>query len=78
MIDQEILRALLLRLDALERQQVRYKMGTVTATGPLKITLGGSTVEHTSVKSLVTGLAVSDKIAVLTFGHDLLVVGKIV
>jgi len=78
MIDHAVL-DLARRVTELERTQVRYRQGVVTATSPLSVTLGGSTVAYTSVKALVqpVALAVNDVVAVLAWGSDLIVLGRI-
>lgn len=73
-----MLRDLLDRLARLERYQVRYRQGVVTAISPLSVAIGGSDVPYTSVRVLRgAALRIGDPVAVLTFGNDLLVLGAI-
>jgi hypothetical protein len=77
-MDDRTLRELLERISALEQRSVRYRQGVITDTSPLSVALGGSDVSYESVKQLEgTVLAVDDVVAVLTFGNDLLVLGKL-
>lgn len=77
-MDPRLLQKLQAQLRDLERGQVRYRQGLVTATSPLSVALGGSDVSYTDVAALDGGIfAVNDVVAVLTFGNDLLVLGKI-
>lgn len=76
-MDPQAIRELLERLGALERQSVRYRQGVVTTASPLAVALGGSSVPYSSVKTIATGLLVNDVVAVLMFGNDLLVLGKV-
>ena len=78
-MDEGARRALLQRINALERQQVKYRQGVVTDDSPLSVALGGSEIPYTNVKRVAGGtLAIGDVVAVLTFGNDLIVLGKVV
>lgn len=66
------------RLQNLEADQVRIRLGEVTDDSPLSVALGGNSTPYTSVKALAgVALAVGDLVAVTLFGRDLLVLGKI-
>ena len=70
--------ALARRVERLEQTAVRYRQGVVTATAPLSVALGGSDIAYTDVKQLAgVTLAIGEPVAVLTFGADLLVLGRI-
>lgn len=74
----EVIRDVNKRIAELKRLSVRYRQGEITDLDPLSVDLGGSGVPHTNVKTLPAGeLEVGDIVAVLTFGNDLLVLGKI-
>lgn len=65
------------RMDHLRRTSVRLRMGDVTAVSPLSITLGNSTTTYDSVRCVGASPAVGDRVAVLCWGNDLLVLGAI-
>jgi hypothetical protein len=71
-------RDLLRRIQHLERASVRVRVGEVTATGPLDVSLGASDVAYEDVKSVASGLTIGDTVAVLIWGGDLIVLGEIV
>jgi hypothetical protein len=78
MIGPEVVRALLERLKSLEQSQVRFRKGQVTGTGPLSVTLGGAGTPYDNVRAIDAGaLSVDDYVAALTFGNDLIVLGRI-
>ena len=70
------MRDLLRRVAALERQQVRLRVGEVTGTAPLDVALGGSDTSYEDVAS-VGAVASGDGVATIVSGHDLLVLGAI-
>lgn len=71
------IRELLSRVAALERQQVRLRMGEVTGDG-VDVALGGAAASYADVKQLVgTGLAGGQQVACLARGNDLLVLGGV-
>lgn len=77
-MDDETAQALIARLDALERDMVRYRQGTVTAASPLSVALGGSDVSYTDVAALGSySPSTNDTAATITFGNDMLVLGSI-
>lgn len=75
-MDERTLRMLETRLLATERRAVHFRMGTVTDTTPLSVALGGAEEPYIDVASLAGGLAVNDVVFCLTFGPDVLVLGK--
>jgi hypothetical protein len=78
-VNDAMLRDLLRRVTALERQRVLVRRGEVIATGPLDVALGGSDVAYEDVKQLgAETLVVGDQVAVLMWGGDLVVLGTIV
>lgn len=79
-MDDQTQRDLIQRVQTLERQAIKYRQGVITDDSPLSVALGGSDTPFTDVKRLDDGatLAVDDLVAVLTFGNDLLVLGRIV
>lgn len=64
------------RLQALEQGSVVHRSGVVTALSPLSVTLGGSSVAHTNVRSIAARVGVGDKVSVLVMGNDLVVLGR--
>lgn len=75
---QEALRDINRKFDALRRVTVRYRQGEVTAVSPLSVALGGSDVSYTNVKTLRgASMSVGNIVACLTFGNDVLVLGKV-
>lgn len=73
-----IAKALLRELRDIKRQSVRRRIGEVTATSPLSVALGGSTVPYTDVKRLASySPTIGDVVAVDVSGNDLLVLGEI-
>jgi len=78
MIDQ-VIRPLMERLHRLERSQVRARVGVVMETSPLSVALGGATTPYTGLKTLRgASYTVGDRVLVLTWGADLIVLGAIV
>lgn len=78
MLPDGVIRPILTRLAALERAMPRVRKGQVTATNPLSVTLGGATVPASNVKALDnTAFVVGDLVSVLTFGNDMIVLGRI-
>lgn len=74
----EVVRDLTRRLDTLNRIAVRYRQGEITSLSPLSVDLGGSGIPYTSVRALPgSALAIGDVVAVLTWGNDLLVLGRV-
>jgi hypothetical protein len=75
---QDIIRALEQRLRRLEREAVRLRIGEVTGTAPLDVSLGAADTSYEDVRALdgIT-LGSGDKIAALVAGNDLLVLGAI-
>jgi hypothetical protein len=77
-VNEQVLRDLLDRVQHLERSTVRVRVGEVTGTAPLDVSLGASTVAYEDVKSVAAGLTIGDNVAVLLWGGDLIVLGEIV
>lgn len=79
-MDDRIIRNLLQRLQSLERRSVRFRVGEVTATSPnLQVSVGGADDPYTGCRSLAhQSIKTGDTVAVLMFGSDLLVLGRIV
>ncbi len=73
----QMIRDLLRRIGGLERRAMQHHTGLVTAVAPLSVALGGSSTSYTAVSQLEGGLAVGDKVSVVAFGYDLLVLGRI-
>jgi hypothetical protein len=65
------------RLRALENTAVRYRAGEITGTAPLDVALGGSDTSFEDVAALTADMQVGDIVAALTWGNDLLVLGKL-
>lgn len=78
-MDDATIRALLKRLEALERTTVRARLGEVTDGSPLDVTLGGAdTVIEDAPRLASAGrLTAGDPVAALTFGNALLVLGRV-
>jgi hypothetical protein len=75
-VDDRALRALLKRINDLERQAVRYRQGVVTDDSPLSVALGGADTPYTDVRVIAGAeIEVGNQIAALTFGNDMLVLG---
>lgn len=75
-MNEQTVRNILRRLDALERTRPRLRVGEVTDVAPLDVALGGSSVSYEDVRSL-GALAAGDRVAVLVSGNDLLVLGAV-
>lgn len=76
-MNDDVVTALLNRFTAAERRQVVYRQGVVTTAAPLAVALGGSTVPYSGVSALGSyAPTVGDIVSVLTFGNDLIVLGK--
>lgn len=74
----DVVTELLAELHELRRRQVTYRQGVVSTASPLAIKVGGSTVALTGVKRLASYTPVlNDVVAVLAFGNDVLVLGKV-
>lgn len=74
----DMLRDLLTRVQELDRRHVAYRQGVVTATSPLAVALGGSSTSNASLRALSTYVPlVGDVVGVLTFDHDVIVLGAI-
>lgn len=66
------------RLRELESAAARFRMGEVTDTTPLTVTLGGSSTAYTDVMCIgANGPKTGDTVACLVFGNDLLVLGTL-
>ena len=72
----DVLRAILQRLDALERTTPKVRLGEVTDDSPLTVTLGGSDVEIPGVPTL-TAVETGDPILALTYGNGIVVLGEV-
>jgi hypothetical protein len=77
-VNDDVRKALERRLSRIERDMVRFRRGEVTDDSPLSVALGGSDVAYTDVKA-VEGqtFTVTDQVAVLLWGNDLIVLGVI-
>lgn len=74
----KVINAIIRRLGNLEQRSVRYRQGVITSTSPLSVAVGGSDTSHAGVRALaVNSLAVGDTVALLMFGHDALILGRI-
>jgi hypothetical protein len=71
-----MLRDLLRRVSALERQQVRLRVGEVTDLAPLDVAMGGSDVSYEDVNA-VGPVADGEQVAALVSGGNLLVLGRL-
>ena len=78
-MDDATIRALLKRLEALERTTVRARLGEVTDGSPLDVTLGGAdTIIEDAPRLASAGrLTAGDPVAALTYGNALLVLGRV-
>ena len=77
-MNEQVIRDLMRRVEALERTRPRLRVGEVTGVGPLDVALGGASTSYQDVSSLGgVNLAVNDKVAVLVSGNDLLVLGAV-
>lgn len=77
-MNDQMVKDLLSRVLALERGQIRYRQGLVTDDSPFSVALGGSDVAYEDVAILAGAPAhTGDKVAALTFGHDMLVLGEV-
>lgn len=75
----DLIRSLQRRFKAIEERAARHHTGTVTTASPLAVTLGGAATPFTNCKRLASYTPViGDKVSVLRFGPDLIVLGKIV
>ncbi len=73
-----MVKTLLRDIRDIKRQSVRRRIGEVTATSPLSVALGGSTVAYTDVKRLASySPTIGDIVAVDVSGNDLLILGEI-
>lgn len=59
------------------RTMVRFRLGVITATGPLEVSLGGADVSIEATSLAGSPIGVGDPVAVLTFGSDALILGVI-
>lgn len=75
-MDEAVIKDLRRKLKELERRTPRLRVGRVTATSPLTVSLGASGVTYDDVKAL-SSPAVDDKVAVLVSGNDILVLGTV-
>lgn len=74
-----LVRALRDELDELKARQVTYRRGIITATSPLSVALGGSSVPYTNVKRHGAYTpTIGDQVKVAVWGNDLIVEDKIV
>jgi hypothetical protein len=73
---EQMMRDLLRRVTALERQQVRLRIGEVTDLAPLDVALGGSTTSYEDV-SAIGPVADGEQVAALMSGGNLLVLGRL-
>lgn len=71
-----MLASVLRRLNKLERESARLRVGEVTGVGPLDVALGGASTSYQDVAA--TGSArTGDQVAALVSGNDLLVLGRV-
>lgn len=75
-MNEKLLHELMGRLDVLDRNAVRLRIGQVTATSPLTVSVGGSATPQAGAHSL-TALSVGNRVAILVSGNDMLVLGVI-
>lgn len=73
----DVLNDIQARLDKLERTAVRYRAGEITDLNPLSVALGGSSVAYEDVRTVDGGIQVGDQVAVIVFGNDLLILGRL-
>ena len=76
-MDDATVRALLKRLEVLERTTVRARLGEVTDDSPLTVTLGGADTEIAGAPTIASTLTPGDVVAALTYGNALLVLGRV-
>lgn len=75
-MNDDTVRDLLRRLAALERRETRPRMAVVTDTNPLMVAIGGSADSYEAAALDGPLLHVGDVVSVLTFGSDMLVLGR--
>jgi len=82
----EMIGAILKRLDELERECVRLRKGVVTNASPLNVAMGGAATSYLDVPQLIrasteefvpTRVMNGRNIAALVRGNDLLVLGEL-
>lgn len=76
-MNSDIRRDLQRQLQQSAQRAVNYRQGVVTNPAPLTVTLGGSSLAYTGVRSVAGPLSSGDVISALLFGNDLLVLGRI-
>lgn len=75
-MDDRTLTALMNRIEQLERESVRLRLGEITDEAPLSVALGASDVAYEDVKA--TGpAALGDVVAALRRGNDIVVLGAL-
>ena len=78
MIGDDLIRKILLRVQALEAWAPRFRVGTVTDDSPLTITLGGGDTPIIGVKAVRAYTPiVGDIVSCVNYASDLLVLGAI-
>jgi hypothetical protein len=75
-VDERVLRDLLQRVQRLERNQVRLRVGEVTDLAPLDVALGGADESYEDVSALGP-VADGEQVAALVAGGNLLVLGRL-
>lgn len=75
-MNENVIRDIQRRLDALEQTRPRLRVGEVTDLGPLDVALGGSDVPYEDVQA-IGPVADGDSVAALVWGADLLVLGAL-
>lgn len=71
-MDDATARALVERLDRIEKEMMRFAVGEVTALSPLTVKVSGASTAFTGVKAIAS-VTVGEIVAVLRWGNDLLV-----
>lgn len=78
-MNDELVQELLRRIKEIEARSVAVKIGVVESTTATtaSVKLSGASTAYTGLRVLNAVPAVNDRVAVLTFGTDMLVLGKI-
>lgn len=77
-MNDEVIADLQRQINDLSRSVARYRRGAITGVAPVDVDLGGSGISYEGVKQIHPGAVVGDQVAALSFGNDLLVLGRIV
>lgn len=76
-MDPKTLRKIMGEFLKIKRAMVEHRRGEITGLAPLQVTLGGASVPFEDVRSITGGLQVGDQVSALTFGNDMIVLGRL-